>query len=614
MAFLKRGACLAVVLLVLGAGAAFPLSLLRPGEPRFKFNRLVAPAKAEAGDQFRVLAFVTPLQNIWDEERIFLHLLAPDAVMDAYPADGWEQKGILVNANAAPQIPSQRWIVGEDVQLGPVTFEIPRGLAPGTYLIQMGLFHVVDAAKRMYMREPYANREIKDWIVGSVEVTAPRRIENGSRVELLLSDFETLGDVKKWESGRRGELGLVGGAEALSGEYSGCLAFPSNTLLPIVLMQSFFESAPPEYTDWGQYDYLEFLFQGQFSPRAYDGSHVSIQIKDAGGGRFQRALDDLERVNVEKGADGGWEAAPENGLPRAAATARASAPARREDASAPGGSNGSAFRMRVPVVDIATRIDIGNIAHLGFWASGLPEREDWFLTAVVDDIKLVAEQGRKPGWFDEPFVLFEGLECPATAAPGTAVRMGATFSLARKFRQDYSIFIHIIGEDPPHYAMHLERKTFRSTTTWEVGRMHTEGPLHVPVPQDAPPGNYFINVGLFKVRDDLNTSVRYVNTYRWSDGVYTEEQPTLPADYIKQPYLNRNSTQQWRVGRIAIVPRTAARSAPAMAAESREMEDLVKSTASEILSKPAPKGDKTRNGARPVRSRRGAAGEGPNGD
>lgn len=144
--------------------------------------------------------------------------------------------------------------------------------------------------------------------------------------------------------------------------------------------------------------------------------------------------------------------------------------------------------------------------------------------------------------------------------------------------------------------------------------MHTEGPLHVPVPQDAPPGNYFINVGLFKVRDDLNTSVRYVNTYRWSDGVYTEEQPTLPADYIKQPYLNRNSTQQWRVGRIAIVPRTAARSAPAMAAESREMEDLVKSTASEILSKPAPKGDKTRNGARPVRSRRGAAGEGPNGD
>ena len=614
MAFLKRGACLAAVLLALGAGVAFPLSLLRPGEPRFKFNRIVAPAKAEAGDQFRVLAFVTPLQNIWDEERIFLHLLESDAVMDEYPADGWDQKGILVNANAAPQIPSQRWVVGEDVQLGPVTFEIPRGLAPGTYLIQMGLFHVVDPVKRVFMREPYANREIKDWIVGSVEVTAPRRIENGSRVELLLSDFETLGDVKKWESGRRGELGLVGGAEALSGDYSGCLAFPSNTYLPIVMMQSFFESAPPEYTDWGQYDYLEFLFQGQFSPRAYDGSHVSIQIKDAGGGRFQRRLDELERVNVERGAHGDWASATENG-PTPVAGPQTPVPARRENASAPNGSNGSAFRMRLPVVDIATRIDIGNIAHLGFWASGLPEREDWFLTAVVDDIKLVAEEGRKPGWFDEPFVVFEKLKCPATAVPGTAIRMEAAFSLARKFRQDYSLFIHVIGEEPPHYAMHVERRPFRSTTTWEVGRMHTEGPLHVPVPQDVPPGNYFVNVGLFKVRDELNTNARYVNTYRWSDGVYTEEQPTLPVDYIKQPYLNRDSAQQWRVGKIAIVSRKAEKSAPAMAAESQEMEDLVKSTASGILTKPAPKGDKTRNVPRPVRIPLWNAGrEGPDGD
>lgn len=607
MAILKRTVCSSVALLALGVGTAFPLSFLRPGEPRIKFNRLIAPAKAEAGDEFRVVAFVTPLQNIWDDEQVFFHLLSPEAVMDEYPAEGWEQKGIVINANSAPQIPSQRWIVGEDVQLGPVTFEVPRSLAPGTYRIQMGLFYIVDRQKKLYMREPYANREIKDWIVGSVEVTAPRQAKNGGPIELILSDFETLGDVKKWESGRRGELGLVGGEEALSGNYSGCFAFPSNAYLPIVMMQSFFESAPPEYTDWDQYDYLEFLFHGQFSPNAYDGSRVALQIKDAGGGRFQRPLSVLDNVQISRSADGQWEPAEVrgpsrgDGAPQAPTRNGASPAVRRIDPTpSPAGSEreggpardesrGAAYRMRVPVADIATRIDIGNISHLGFWASGLPERDDWFLTAVIDDVKLVAEKGRQPGWFEEPFVVFEGLECPATASPGTGIRVGATFTLARKFRQDYNLFIHIIREQPPHFAMHVERSPFRSTSTWEVGRMHSEGPIYVPIPQDAPPGKYFVNVGLFKVRDNLNPHVRYVNTYRWSDGIYTEEQPTLPVDYIKQPYLNRNSRQQWTVGDITIAARGTDTSAPALMDEERELQGLIQNTSSEILSKPAPK-------------------------
>lgn len=653
MSFLKRGACLSAALLVLGAGAASPLSLLRPGEPRFKFNKLVAPEKVEQGDEFKIVAFVTPLQNIWDDERVFFHLLTPDAVMKEYPAQGWQQKGIIVNANAASQINSQRWIVGEDVQLGPETIEIPRGLAPGTYLIQMGLFYIADSAKEKYMREPYANKDIKDWIVGSVEITAPKQVRDGGRVELMLSDFETLEDIKKWESGRSGEIGLVGVDEALDGQYSGCLAFPASAYLPIAMLQSFFESAPPEYTDWEQYDYLEFLFRGEFAPGAYDASHISIQIKDVGGSRFQRPLGELEKVkfeNVDRAeVQAGAAGAATNGEKRARprgnrrngndGAARAvsegdSSPARKpmtgpqqtsnvgtpgngdeKGAPANGGPRGTVYCIRVPVADIASRIDIGNVSHLGFWAQGLPENEEWYLTGIIDDIKLVAEKGKKPDW-SEPFVVFENLECPATASPGTAIKMGASFTIARKFRQDYSLYIHIIREEAPHFAMHLERNSFRSTSTWEVGRMHTEGPIYVPVPQDAPPGNYFVNVGLFKTRDELTGSTRYVNTYKWSDGVYTEEQPTLPTDYIKQPYLNRDSKQQWTVGKITIVPARKGKTAPEAVDEMKEMESLIKNTEADILAKPAPNEFKTQFGAPAVKrlDRNGTAGQGTKGD
>jgi hypothetical protein len=245
------------------------------------------------------------------------------------------------------------------------------------------------------------------------------------------------------------------------------------------------------------------------------------------------------------------------------------------------------YCIRVQIVDISSRLDIGNVRHLGFWAQGLPEYEEWYLTGIIDDIKLVAEKGRKPDW-TEPFVVFENLECPATASPGTAIKMGASFTIARKFRQDYALYIHVIREEAPHFAMHVERNPFRSTSTWEVGRMHTEGPIYVPVPQDAPPGNYFVNVGLFKTRDELTGSAGYVNTYRWSDGIYTEEQPTLPIDYIKQPYLNRDSRQKWTVGKITIVPGGKGKTAPEAADEMKEMESLIKNTEADILAKPAP--------------------------
>jgi hypothetical protein len=251
-------------------------------------------------------------------------------------------------------------------------------------------------------------------------------------------------------------------------------------------------------------------------------------------------------------------------------------------------SLGVIYRMIVPVADLGGRIDIGNIRHLGFYAYGLPEKEDWFLTGVIDDVKLVAKRGRKPEW-TEPFVLFEGLEADDTVSPGGVLSLSASFGIARKFRQNYGLFVHIIQEKEPHFAIHLERNPFRSTSTWEVGKIYREGVIYIPIPHDAPLGRYFINVGIFKGREELGgATIRYVNTYLWSDGIYTEEQPSRPVDYIKEPYINRTSKEQWTVGHVNIVSKAAKEPPEKIGDEQKQMMGIVTSTEKDILGKPPP--------------------------
>ncbi|MDD5557699.1 MAG: hypothetical protein PHN82_10710 [bacterium] len=621
--------------LLLRGGPLLALSMVRPGEPRIKFNRFVGPERVEHGEEFRISAFVTPLRNIWEPEHIFLHIIRPDAVMSEYPAQGWEQQGIVINANASTAIPSQRWIVGEDVQLGPISMTVPHDIPPGNYLYQMGLFYVVDPVNNVYMREPYANREIRDWIVGTLEVTARRGVDNDSDIEVVLSDFESYGDLKKWESMRDGQIGVVSGGQALSGTYSGILAYPTQAYLPIVMLESFFSSAPPEYTDWERYDHLEFLFQGEFAPRAaFDAGRISIQVKDIGGSRFQRRLVDIERTEYRRpGVEYPVEAdaaRPDNArLAKARLNSARGrnhrADAVRRDRNTVVNRNNdeegegafrpaeTVYRMVLPVADIAGRVDIGNIRHLGFWAWGLPEDQDWYLTALIDDVKLVSRKGRKPEW-TEPFVIFEGIEAPEAVSPGGVMEVAASFSIARKFRQNFGIFVHLIQEKEPHYAIHLERNPFRSTSTWEVGRIHREGPMYIPIPHDAPLGRYFINTGLYRTREGMGGPTRYVNAYKWADGIFTQDEPSTPVDFIKEAYLNRTSKEQWTVGHVTLV-RRAAVGVPEQSVEAERMQEAVTATEREILSRPAPSELQQRTAPAVRRLRRpeaggeGAAGE-----
>ena len=651
-------------LLFLSAANSFPLSKLRPGQPRIKFVKLEARERAKQGDIFKVTAFITPLQNIWERESAFLHIIKPDAVMDEYPTDGWTQKGIVINADFSPVIPSERWIVGEEVMLGPINFGIPHDMPPGKYLYQIGLFYKEDPTKKVWVREPYVNREIKDWILGTLEVKKADVPADDERVETVISDFEELEGVKRWESMRRGRIGLV--SDALDGEYSGLFGFPARAYLPKVMIRSFFENSPEQYTNWNSYDYFQFLLRGTFTDWQYDASNVSILIKDSGEARFQRNLknvlkvplkDDLEDIKDNKEnisieipkehsakfrsdagsfyrgrtivATGPIEV-DERGVIRVIVTDPQSLKVTAEkeeklaakpevilwrDAGKYVGQtktvvgtivdtylyprdNGNlylnfprkalgenAYVMRLSISDIGGKIDTEHIRELAFFAGGFPPTGDWYLTITVDDIKLVAEKGFQPRW-TEPFIVFEGLECPKTAVAGEMLELAANFSIARKFRKDYNLFIHLIQKDTPYFFQHLERKFFESPVFWNVGQIYHEGPIRIPISHKAPPGKYMINIGIFRTYDYYLAQFGkplYVNIYKWSDGVYIEDQPKRPTDWIKQPYLNATSKTQWTVGEVTILARGKMIPLKETEMEKKELKEIIAETAKDIL-------------------------------
>lgn len=600
MGYIRKVTVLCLLVLVSFLGTAFPLSMLREGQPRIKFNRLVAPDRAVQGQAFRLVVFVTPLQNIWEKESVFLHLIKPDAVRSEFPEDGWSQEGIIINANISPAIPSQKWIVGEDVQLGPINFGVPQDLPSGKYLFQIGLFHTKDSGKGVYVREPYTNQDITDWVVGELQVDKAVEETNGSRIEVMISDFETLGDIRKWESRRRGRVGIV--SEALAGQYSGLLGFPARAYLPVVYLGNFFQSASEDYTNWNQYDFVEFLMSGEFTHWQYDAANIALQIKDSGGARFQRTLKDIEKIKLdiptlkaisETGAEnpGKNTGAPEiavHGSPKHSRKDEIN----EGDIAALESRGKDVYAMRVPVADIAGRVDTTNIRELGFYATELPPVGDWYVSIMVDNIKLVAERSHKPEW-EEPFIIFEGLNCPENVVAGDTLELSATFSIAHKFRSEYSIFTHIIQQDSPHIGHHLEKRPFESTIFWKVGKIYTEGPLRIPIAHDTPPGKYWVNIGLYRTYEfgheaTRGQRLRYVNIYKWSDGIYTEDQPSRPVDWIKQPYINATSKTKWTVGELTVMARGKEMPAVLFKNEQKQLEEMVTTTEKEILKHPPP--------------------------
>ena len=261
---MKRLLSLFMLVAIFAPCASLAKSMARPGDPRLTFVDLSfnVPLPIEKGTEFRLSATLKPTQNIWEEERVFLHIVDPD-----------NPDKILINADFDAPSPVTRWAVGELVKLGPVNLKAPNEIPPGKYKIQLGLFHVREDG--VYVREKYTNPEVKDWVIGDIEFSpAQKAVEE--LPDLVISDFGSSSDLAKWQSrGVEMSLSDKGGAVV---EY---IKDPAQTI-PSAILQDFFNYSNPKYSDWRKYDRL--TYEIGLSPRYT----VTLQIKDKAGNRFQK--------------------------------------------------------------------------------------------------------------------------------------------------------------------------------------------------------------------------------------------------------------------------------------------------------------------------------------
>ncbi|MDD5557271.1 MAG: hypothetical protein PHN82_08485 [bacterium] len=115
-------------------------------------------------------------------------------------------------------------------------------------------------------------------------------------------------------------------------------------------------------------------------------------------------------------------------------------------------------------------------------------------------------EGCEPGEvIGEPFVVFEGLEAPASAALGEAVEISALLSVAARQEIPYHVFLHLYPESERDEAVparrkgyiHVERVPHVPVTEWPPDAPQEVGPFSVYFPRTNPAGRYLIRLGLF---------------------------------------------------------------------------------------------------------------------
>lgn len=464
-------------------------SVVREGEAIVDFRKLHIPEKVEPGQVYQFSAQISIKKNIWEDEVVFFLIIAPDG-------------RILINNSFSPSLPATRWTVGEIVKLGPANGYIPLDFPPGTYNIKMGLYStkLSPTEEPLYVREPYTNAEIKDFIVGQITVEpAKQSLEAEKKRELVISNFETLEDVRKWEL--RSATLEQDADNAADAKYAGKVTYlKNNGCCPGALLDSFFSYSEPKYAEWQNYDELQLYIYGpkDSEGRTYLKYPVQLLIKDRSGRRFTFSV-------------------PNN-----------------QEKSKP---------LVILLSEVGKAVDLMDIGTLNFYVGQTPEDQDWVI--YLDNIKLASLGLDKP---KGPFVKFEGLKITKDKIkPGEEIEIAPSFSISSRFIDDYDLYIHIYRAYDHAGYKDINISPSPPTTAWEVNKTISQGPFKIYIPPNAPPGKYDIEIGLFLSRQTTSES-GYVKYHRGKDGTYYIEQPRFPDDYFKQPYVNYEQYGDWVVG------------------------------------------------------------------
>ncbi len=462
-------------------------SEVRDGDPRlelvsFNLQTVIAQGELVSGSLF--FKVTSPLE---ENLKVFFHLVRPG------------QTDTVLNADFSPRNPTRRWDVNQVAEAGPFDLAIPFNLEPGEYDIQAGLLRIVreeDVVR--YVREPYINPGIENFIIGRLTVTGTERDDPEGPSELDLIAFDNEAEIVFWETlGARVEfMGYAEeGDESVSAARVSIL--PGMAEYSGVTLQNFFKLRP-DRADWSLYDTLRLNL---FLPPESRGGQLRLLIEDRAGRRYE--------------------------------TTFTLSPGRTE-------------QLEISTVDLSGSINVSAITRIKFFLVN-PTTP---FTFYISGLRLIS-RGQPTG---EPALTFVRMEAPDEVRRGRPFRIRFFFSIDQPIFQRHKLFTHVYRVNDMAGKAASDVALTPPIRNWPLNEEMAvdSGPLMISA--DAPPGTYVVRAGLYVVADSPGRG--YVKVDDWmayggNQEVINVMQAEGPIDYIKQPYTNLE-IQDWEVGTITV--------------------------------------------------------------
>ncbi len=146
-------------------------------------------------------------------------------------------------------------------------------------------------------------------------------------------------------------------------------------------------------------------------------------------------------------------------------------------------------------------------------------------TCALPPVRLAGEAAAEGAYNFADLLLLRAVDLAApAAAPGGQVSVTLTWQGLQAMPEDYTVFVHLLGPDG---LVHGQVDAWpvsgtRATSGWPPGELIRD-PYLIPVPADAPPGEYLVEVGLYLLA--TNERLPVLN----ADGAPVENRVILPG-------------------------------------------------------------------------------------
>lgn len=474
-------------LLPLAALGIAPLSpaetVLRQGSPRVSFVSFQLQTEAAQGEFFTGSAFFQLTAPVEATEKIFLHLVPSG------------QNEVRVNADFFPRIPTNRWEVGQVVEVGPVGLVIPYDLEPGDYEVRMGLMEIsADEKGVRFVREPFTNPEIKNFAVGKIAVKAAEKKAGAAAVptEYDLVTFAKEEDLIFWEP-RGASIAIFKEGD----ESKALVTIKPEGQYPGIALENYF-SLRPLSADWSLYDNLEIALQGIPGGQ---GGRVILQINDRSGRLYKKEI----RFQP-----------------------------------------GETVREVVPMMDTGGAINISAISSVKLFIPQPGTDFSFYLSMLR-----LRSRGGPSG---EPSVTFVRVDGPTRVKRGEVFKLSVVYKLAAPLFPTHKMFVHLYRQFDRQGRIDVDVPLNPPIRNWALNQEIAVESGPVMISPESPPGNYMVRAGLYIIADTGGGGLNYVKMSNWdveNKKVANITQPNYPLDYIKEPYTNLE-IKDWEVGKLTV--------------------------------------------------------------